>query len=80
METIGGVKIRQYTFKFDDGNDETVPYVIISEIPDKYRDSFCEWLGVATCPMIPGCNGVVYSWDWERFFNLKTKGILTMWD
>jgi hypothetical protein len=80
MKTIGGVDIKEHTFKFDDGDEQTIPYVSFSEIPEEYKKEFNEWSRGSTCPVIPGCDDAVYSWDWERFFNRKTRGIPTMWD
>lgn len=80
MANIGDVEIREHTFKFDDESGLKIPFVLISEIPEIYKDEFVKWLYISTCPIIPGYDDAIYSWDYERWYNLKTEGIPTMWD
>lgn len=77
---IGGVRVREFRYTHEDKTSTLITFVCISDIPEKYRDEFCEWLGVSTQPLVPGNEDAIYSWDWERWFNMKTRGIPTMWD
>jgi len=70
MENIGNVNVYE-TEDFD--------YVKFSEIPEKYKKEFDKWMYGQTCSMIDG-ELVAYVWDWERWYDLKTKGIPTYFD
>jgi hypothetical protein len=80
MKKIGGVPIKEFTFTHEDGTSDFITFVSMSDIPGKYRKEFCEWLSVCTVPYIPGYDDSIYSWDWELWYNMKTKGVPAMWD
>lgn len=76
MEKIGGVDVRRYYM--DDG--DFLEFVNFDEIPEEYREEFSKWMYGQTMPVIEGYRHAVYSWDWERWYLLKTEGKPTYFD
>lgn len=68
--TVGNVPI------YDNGD---YTYIRFSEIPETFQKDFNVWIGGQTGGIMHG-ETVVYSWDWERFYYLKTKNIPTYFD
>jgi hypothetical protein len=54
-------------------------YIRFSEVPEDFQKDFNKWMCGQTCGTMFG-EVEVYSWDWERFYNLKTKNIPTYFD
>ena len=78
MDKIGNTKVKRYYY--DEDGDEFISYVDENDIPEKYKEEFGKWMYGQTVPMVPGIKFAVYSWDYERWYNLKTKGIPTYFD
>jgi len=77
---IGGVNTRQYKFVDAYNEESCISFVCVSDIQEEYRDEFMKWMYGCTVPLIPECENAVYSWDWERFYYLKTEDRPTSWD
>lgn len=60
-----------------DNGDYT--YIRFSEVPKEFEKDFNAWIWGQTIGIMYG-ESVVYSWDWERFYYLKTKNIPTYFD
>lgn len=68
--TVGNVPV------YDNGD---YTYIRFNEIPKEFKDDFNAWIWGQTIGIMQG-ESVVYSWDWERFYYLKTKNIPTYFD
>jgi hypothetical protein len=82
---IGDVNVYQYDYDYVDYDTEEtkqgfLTFIDFNEIQTKYKEEFDKWLYGQTMPVIPNVRGAIYSWDWERWYNLKTKGIPTYFD
>lgn len=58
---------------------EEFSYILFREVPEKYKKEFGEWMYGQTC-LTMNHELVIYSWDWERWYDLKTKNIPTYFD
>ena len=54
-------------------------YILFDEIPEKHKEEFVKWMYGQTCSEVNN-ELVIYAWDWERWYDLKTKGIPTYFD
>ena len=68
--TVGNVPV------YDNGD---YTYIRFNEIPKEFKDDFNAWIWGQTIGILQG-ESVIYSWDWERFYYLKTKNIPTYFD
>ena len=62
---------------YDEGGFD---FVDIYELPTEFRSEFATWMEGQTFPLIPGVPGAVYAWDFDRWFEMKFKGIPTCFD
>ncbi|MCB1714139.1 MAG: hypothetical protein KDK05_03295 [Candidatus Competibacteraceae bacterium] len=58
---------------------EHFSYVRISELPATVQEVFTRWMYGQTAPLLPEAPDAVYSWDWERFKEMRRTG-LEVWD
>lgn len=54
-------------------------YILFQEVPIEFKSEFGEWMYGQTGAIVNG-DFVVYSWDWERWYDLKFKNIPTYFD
>ena len=54
-------------------------YVLFEDVPEKYKKEFGDWMHGQTVNEVDG-KLVVYAHDYERWFNMATKGIPTYFD
>lgn len=75
MKTIGGIEVIECKF---DGEEFDV--VEFDKVPEEYKEEFGKWMYGQTMPVVEGYRSAIYAWDWERWFNMKTKGKPTYFD
>jgi len=86
IEKIGDMNVYQYDYDYFDADTNEnkqsfITFVDFNEVPENYKEDFSKWLYGQTMPMIPGLErNAVYSWDWERYYKMKTRGTPTYFD
>lgn len=85
VEQIGGVNVYQYNYNYIDYDTKEdkqgfITFIDEDEVPNDMKKEFDKWMHGQTMPIIDGVKFAIYSWDWERYFNLKTKGVPTYFD
>jgi hypothetical protein len=58
---------------------EEFTYILFNEVPVEHKAEFGDWMYGQTGAVING-DFVVYSWDWERWYEMKFKGTPTYFD
>ena len=58
---------------------EYFDYILPEDIPEKYKKEFGDWMHGQTVGEVDG-KLVVFAQDYERWFDMKTKGIPTYFD
>jgi len=71
---IGGVPI--YGFGKD---EDKITYILLQDIQEKFRAEFARWMYGQTGAVIHG-DHVIYSWDWERWYEMKLNDTPTYFD
>lgn len=67
-------------WKFTDylGEKHEMPYVLIGDVPEKYRNKFATWMVGQTRPVIEceplGSQACYYAWDYKRFLEKELTG------
>jgi len=63
-------------------NNGVYTYVHVHDVPKEIRNEFMGWMAYQTFPVYEDDpnNLIVYGWDWERWVDLKFKGIPTYFD
>ena len=84
-EQIGDVNVYQYDYEYTDCDTKEIKqgfitFIDFDEVQEEFRDKFNKWMYGQTMPIIPEVKGAIYSWDWERWYNLYTKGVPTYFD
>jgi hypothetical protein len=82
---IGGINVYRYNYDYVDWETKDtkqgfITFIDYNEVQEEFKEEFNKWLYGQTMPIIPDVDVAIYSWDWERWYNLKTKGIPTIWD
>jgi len=82
---ICGIPLYRFDYEYEDyDTGETkqgfTSYIDFEDVPEDMKEEFSDWLYGQTMPMIEGVKFAIYSWDWERYYNLKIKGIPTYFD
>lgn len=54
-------------------------YILFQEVPVELKSEFGEWMYGQTGAVVNG-DFVVYSWDWERWYEMKFQNIPTHFD
>jgi hypothetical protein len=85
MKTIYGIPLYREDYEYEDFDTKETKegfttYIDFEDVPNHMKAEFNKWMYGQTMPMIEGCKGAIYSWDWERWYELKTKGIPTYFD
>ena len=65
----------------DENGEVYITYVNTDELEDtEIKEDFNRWMRGQTVPVIEGVTGAVYSWDWERWWEMKVLGKPTYFD
>lgn len=85
VDQIGGINVYRYDYEYVDYDTKEdkqgfITFIDYKEVPNEMKADFNKWMYGQTMPIIPDIKSALYSWDWERWFNLKTKGIPTYFD
>ena len=88
VDKIGGLNVYEYWYLYTDYETKKEKtgsghYIRFSEVPEEYKEEFNKWMYGQTMPIIPGEEGGVdgvYPWDWERWYEMKTRGTPTYFD
>ena len=84
-EQIGEINVYRYDYDYVDYDTKEnkrgfTTFINFDEVPKKWKEVFGKWMHGQTTPIIPKVDHTIYSWDWERFYNMKTRGTPTYFD
>ena len=81
---ICGINLYTHVCDYEEGGEtkfDQITFIDFREVPEEWKEEFGDWLRGQTFPMIEGFGiNAIYSWDWERWYNLKTRNIPTYFD